>query len=83
MLLLHVRDDGPGLPSDAGVLSEGIGLSNTRERLQVLYGAEYRFELRNLEGGGLEVTLGIPIDRATLELGESRAEENTWTEYAP
>lgn len=67
MLLLRVRDDGPGIRSDARAVQEGIGLSNTRERLHVLYGTEHRFELRNLEGGGLEVTLGIPLDDARTE----------------
>ena len=60
-LELKVADDGPGLKrgwrmEDAG----GIGLSNTRERLQQLYGKEHRFEVRNREGGGVEALLLIP-----------------------
>lgn len=83
MLLLQVRDDGPGLPFNARAVQEGIGLSNTRERLQVLYGAAHRFELRNLEGGGLEVTLGIPLDRAMPENGESPAESGNGPNTRP
>jgi two-component system LytT family sensor kinase len=61
LLHLKVADDGPGLKRDwrleDGV---GIGLSNTRERLNQLYGREHRFEVRNREGGGVEATLLIP-----------------------
>lgn len=61
LLQLKVADDGPGLKhgwhlEDGG----GIGLSNTRERLNQLYGREHRFEVRNREGGGVEATLLIP-----------------------
>ncbi len=65
MLCLGVRDDGPGLSRTAkarGRGGTGIGLSNTRERLQKLYGADHRFELRNAEEGGLAVMLTIPLD---------------------
>jgi two-component system, LytTR family, sensor kinase len=59
---LTVADDGPGLgsarPED---LMKGIGLSNTGARLRQLYGAEHRFELREREGGGLEVSVEIPF----------------------
>ena len=37
-LCLSVRDNGPSVGGD-GSLKEGIGLSNTRARLQQLYGA--------------------------------------------
>jgi two-component system LytT family sensor kinase len=66
-LRIRVRDNGPGL---AGVteplneLKEGVGLSNTRARLQQLYGASHRFELSNAPGGGLLVTLVIPAGGA-------------------
>lgn len=59
-LHLEVRDNGDGLPSGAA-LEEGIGLSNSRARLQQLYGAHSRFELRNAVEGGLAVTIVIPF----------------------
>ncbi len=60
MLALEVCDNGGGLrnhnPND-----EGVGLSNTRARLQELYGKAHRFELGNAPGGGLSVQLTIPF----------------------
>jgi signal transduction histidine kinase len=57
-VLISLRDDGPGLPR--GVLREGVGLANTRARLEQLYGRDHRFELLSPPGGGLEVSMVIP-----------------------
>jgi two-component sensor histidine kinase len=57
-LELAVHDDGPGLESDA--VEEGIGLSNTRLRLEQLYGGRHHFEIANARAGGLVVTMEIP-----------------------
>lgn len=59
-LLLEVRDNGNGLP-EAGRPVEGVGVSNTRARLQQLYGSAHRFEFRNGEHGGLRVSVVIPF----------------------
>lgn len=61
LLLLRVRDDGPGLVG-ASSPGSGIGLANTRERLQVMYGTAYRLEFEDLDSGGLQVTLAVPVD---------------------
>jgi LytS/YehU family sensor histidine kinase len=62
MLVLRVRDDGPGLPSDTEMAARGgVGLANSQARLEQLYGAAHRFELRNRTDGGLEVTLALPL----------------------
>jgi two-component system LytT family sensor kinase len=65
MLRIQVRDNGPGLPvnrSAVNLFKEGLGLANTRARLQHLYGAAHRFELANDPEGGLVVTLEIPSE---------------------
>lgn len=66
-LLLAVRDSGPGA---AGVgEGPGIGLSNTRARLEALYGDRQRFDLRSTPAG-TEARFEIP-----LRHGESTADE--------
>jgi sensor histidine kinase YesM len=61
-LLLQVRDHGPGLSGESRrALRGGIGLSNTAERLERLYGGTHRLDLRNADDGGLIVTLQVPF----------------------
>ncbi|HKP47454.1 MAG TPA: histidine kinase [Pyrinomonadaceae bacterium] len=57
---LQVRDDGPGLP--AVINGHGIGLSNTRARLEKLYGSSHTFELTQANGRGLQVTVTLPFN---------------------
>jgi two-component system LytT family sensor kinase len=62
MLELVVQDNGVGL--SAARLSDfnrGIGLSNTRSRLEHLYGSGHRFEFRQPAEGGLLVLIAIPL----------------------
>ena len=56
---LQVRDDGPGLPAVTN--GNGIGLSNTRARLEKLYGPAHTFELSQADGRGLQVTVTMPF----------------------
>jgi sensor histidine kinase YesM len=61
-LWLQVRDDGPGIPVNGkNLVRVQIGLTNTRTRLQQLYGEEQTFELCNAVGGGAVATLAIPF----------------------
>jgi signal transduction histidine kinase len=61
-LELRLRDDGPGLPSEAEMSRRGgVGLANTQARLRQLYGSAHRFELINRPEGGLEVALSLPF----------------------
>lgn len=59
-LHLEVRDDGPGLRDEGARAREGIGLSNTRERLAKLYGERGHFALRSAPGAGVSVQIVIP-----------------------
>jgi hypothetical protein len=61
-LCLVVRDHGDAAPDRA--LVEGIGLKNTRLRLQHLYGDDYVFEARQCDGG-FEARVTIPCARTT------------------
>jgi LytS/YehU family sensor histidine kinase len=61
-LRLEVRDNGGGLHSEEEKTGNGgVGIANTRARLAHLYGADHRFEMRNLAGGGLLVDITIPF----------------------
>ncbi|HKR60537.1 MAG TPA: histidine kinase [Pyrinomonadaceae bacterium] len=70
-LWLQVCDDGPGLPVNRKLTGAQIGLTNTRTRLQRLYGDAQTFELRNAVGGGAVATLMIPF-RNTATRSEAR-----------
>jgi two-component system LytT family sensor kinase len=64
MLILEVRDDGPGISPKANP-KKGLGISSTRARLEKLYGAAHRFDLSNASEGGLVVTLAWPFQVMT------------------
>ncbi|HEU0180031.1 MAG TPA: ATP-binding protein [Blastocatellia bacterium] len=61
-LHLQVRDDGPGLPAgwhwDANA---GVGLTNTKQRLEQLYPAAHQLTVNNAEGGGVTVEIILPF----------------------
>jgi signal transduction histidine kinase len=62
LLELEVRDNGVGLSAARLTdFNRGIGLGNTRSRLQHLYGSSHRFEFRQPPGGGLSVLIAIPL----------------------
>ncbi|HTS01084.1 MAG TPA: sensor histidine kinase [Thermoanaerobaculia bacterium] len=58
-LLLRVTDDGPGL--GAVPVREGIGLSNTRERLGHLFGEDFTLACANAPGGGFAIEITFPL----------------------
>jgi two-component system LytT family sensor kinase len=57
-LELQVRDSGPGLEKRGQPANLGIGLANTKARLQTIFGDRYRFEL--LSDHGLSVKVRLP-----------------------
>jgi LytS/YehU family sensor histidine kinase len=73
-LAISVRDDGPGPPPGAGTeATSGVGLRNTRRRLEALYPGDHLLELAAAEGGGAEVRIRIPLNRAHLPRRERAA----------
>lgn len=68
-LQIVVEDDGPGFPEnvlrgeDPDDGRTHIGIANSRRRLEMLYGDGQVFELSNLEGGGAQVRVELPIER--------------------
>jgi two-component system, LytTR family, sensor kinase len=59
-LVVRIEDNGRGLQAEAGV-HEGVGLGNTRARLEQLYGARHSVSIENAPGGGAMVTVSIPF----------------------
>lgn len=65
-LWLEVRDNGVGLSGTArSQFRSGVGLANTRDRLDCLYGEDHRLEFSEGEGG-LTVRIALPLRRAVL-----------------
>ena len=62
---LRVRDDGAGLPK-SWKRRDGVGLSNTRSRLERLYGEGAALTVRENPGGGVLVDVYIPLRRAAF-----------------
>ncbi|HEX7315706.1 MAG TPA: histidine kinase [Pyrinomonadaceae bacterium] len=60
-LSLKVSDNGEGTPADGDTYVEGLGLTNTRERLKTAYGSSGHFELRRTPGGWTEAVLELPF----------------------
>jgi two-component system, LytTR family, sensor kinase len=58
---VEVEDDGPGPQADVDVMTNGIGISSTVERLRLLYGDAQRFEARHVPGTGFQVAFELPL----------------------
>jgi hypothetical protein len=64
-LAMKVSDNGPGpartIVKIAEPVREGVGLNNTRSRLERLYGGDHHIAFRSPAEGGFEVTIRIPM----------------------
>jgi LytS/YehU family sensor histidine kinase len=58
-LVLTVADDGPGYVPE--LAARGVGLTNTRARLETLFGERGRLEIRGREGRGTIATVRLPL----------------------
>jgi two-component system, LytTR family, sensor kinase len=69
-LRLEVEDDGPGLATIQSASTNGLGLTNTAERLERLYGADQEFTIRDADSGGLLVSVKLPYHTAATSKGQ-------------
>lgn len=60
-LEIRIQDDGPGLIGSSSASGPGIGLSNTRARLQQLYGDRAHLTIGNAHPRGALVTVVLPF----------------------
>jgi signal transduction histidine kinase len=63
-LVLEVLDEGAGTPTTPGF---GLGLANTRARLECLYGAAQSLDIEPVPGGGTRVRVSLPFVRWTAD----------------
>jgi two-component sensor histidine kinase len=59
--VMTVQDNGPGFGGASAPGEEGVGLRNTRERLEQLYGSAQRLTLRAVPEGGLLAEITVPF----------------------
>ena len=71
-LTLTVSDDGVGLRGKK--LRERVGLRNTRERLERLYGPAQKMEIESPASGGFSVRLVLPAHLAEYRSTEAKRE---------
>ncbi|MDF2772323.1 MAG: histidine kinase internal region [Geminicoccaceae bacterium] len=72
VLVLEVRDDGPGIMPDDGRREEsnGVGLRNVRERLTTMYGANASLRLQSPthDGHGTVAVVTLPLRRVRASI---------------
>jgi two-component system LytT family sensor kinase len=68
-LRIEIEDNGVGISEEKmpHVYVEGIGLSNVRERLRVLYGTDFRLEIESHTGQGTVIRIDIPELVSTMQ----------------
>src|SRR5579872_3696640 len=61
-LFLEIDDNGMGIPPErlSEVYGGGIGISNVHERLRLLYGDQFKMDIRSFEGQGTQIYIEIP-----------------------
>jgi two-component system LytT family sensor kinase len=66
---IEIEDNGVGISEEKmpHVYVEGIGLSNVRERLRVLYGADFRLSIESRPGLGTVIRINIPELVSTMQ----------------
>jgi two-component system LytT family sensor kinase len=67
-LLIQIEDDGVGIPEGelAKILTKGIGVSNVKERLKVLYNQDYRMLIDSQPGRGTRIEIELPETQTRL-----------------
>lgn len=63
-LLIELKDDGPGVDLINGDLPKGrgVGIANTKQRLEELYEEKHSFTITNIKPTGLQVSIRLPYE---------------------
>ena len=61
-LVIQIDDNGMGISANRllEVYAGGIGISNVHERLRLLYGDQFKMDIRSQEGEGTQIYIEIP-----------------------
>jgi ligand-binding sensor domain-containing protein/signal transduction histidine kinase len=81
-LVIRVRDNGPGFKDGAGEETAGIGLRNTRRRLEALHPGNHSLELSTVPDGGCEVRIRLPLVLAQIPPRPASAEASAVSRVA-
>jgi two-component system LytT family sensor kinase len=67
-LSIEVEDDGIGIPEAelATIFNKGIGVTNVKERLKVLYDQDYRMLIDSQTGRGTRIEIELPETQTRL-----------------
>ena len=67
-LVIEVEDDGLGIAEAelSNILNKGIGVSNVKERLKVLYNQDYRMLIDSQPGRGTRIEIEVPETQGRL-----------------
>jgi two-component system, LytTR family, sensor kinase len=69
---MEIRDNGTGLTRGRGIAPpEGVGLRNTRGRLQQLYNQDHAMVLEDAPGGGCTVKIRVPYRTTNQEVSNA------------
>ena len=77
MLRLRILDDGGGFAPNWQRI-EGVGLANTRSRLERLYGQQATLTIRDNPGGGVAVDIQIPLRRPSTQPPHGSTSPSAW-----
>jgi two-component system, LytTR family, sensor kinase len=68
-LHIEIEDNGVGISEEKmpHVYVEGVGLSNVRERLRVLYGTDFQLQIESRTGQGTLIKIDIPELVSTMQ----------------
>jgi sensor histidine kinase YesM len=76
VLCLRIQNDGPSLSPRTVKAGTGLGLANTRSRLQQLYGDQASFSLQDRSEGGADACVRIPFHTAEAGSGNESAADS-------
>jgi len=70
-LVLQVSDDGPGFGAELpGKATGGVGIANTRARLNQLFGEDGSLSLENRVPSGAAATISLPMHTHPISNGK-------------